>query len=182
MNYYRGLLTMMCALMLSGTVYSQSKNLENLLNAFGDLKPEMNTPQINDHIMNSAKLDQSQCATLGETEHGGAVYHPLAKVVNGKSAILFYLSVEFSDDEKDIEVFYLHAHTINTKTAEIMEKEKYLFAGGERSGTKMNGSYKLKEKDIIQFQSNSVVVETEEETNEIKEYKLGKKLEFLGLH
>jgi len=46
----------------------------------------------------------------------------------------------------------------------------------------MNGSYKLKDKNIIQIQSNSVELDTEEETNEIKDYKLGKKLEFLKLH
>lgn len=173
---------MICALVLSSAVYSQSENVESLLLEFGDLKPWMNTPLINEHIMNSAKLDETQCATLGETEYGGIVYHPLAKVVNGKNAILFFLSVEFSDDNKTIEVFYLNAHSMNTKTGEITGKEKYLMAGGERSGTKMNGSYKVKDKNIIQIQSNSVEIDTEEETNEIKDYKLGKKLEFLKLH
>jgi hypothetical protein len=167
------------ALMLVCTSAVNAQTLhEQMFEKFGTVTEWMNTPLINTHIEKSAELDAKYHGLLDEGIISNSKIIPLGKVENGKNVILLYLIAEY-DNEGVLDFFNLNSATLNKKTGEKTGSEKYLLAGGTRGTSMYNGSYKLKEKDLIVISQNEVNTETEAETVEVKEYAFGKELEYV---
>lgn len=167
------------ALLLLFTTGAKAQTLqEQMFENFGAIPESMNTPLINAHIEESAKLDKKFYALLDEATVSDSEIIPVGKVVKGKNVILLYLLAEYTN-EGVLDFFYLHSATLNKKTGEHIDATKYVLAGGTRGGEMSNGSFKLKEKGGLIVSQNVVTIENDKETTVVKEYEFGKELEYV---
>ena len=151
---------------------------DQMFEKFGTIAKSMNTPLINSHIEESSKLDKKFYPLLDEATVSDSEIVPIGKVVKGKNVILLYLLAEYTN-EGVLDFFYLRSVTLNKKTGESINTNRYLLAGGTRGGEMSNGSFKLKEKGVLVVSQNVVILENENETTTVKEYEFGKELEYL---